>query len=146
MSGSTQWPKVWEPYLIPFFVWCWLGLVWTCLLQTRLASLALVTPGFLILLHGIKSTKQFFQIVFSPTLEQIYAMSKNILPELVICLKPFPRLMDKFHLQQRVRKIPFASVIEADHECRKLQMEIERGRPDLFLCAIIFPIGAVYLC
>lgn len=76
-----------------------------------------------------KSTKQLFQIVFSPTLEQIYAMSKNILPELVICLKPFPRLMDKFHLQQRVRKIPFASVIEADHECRKLQMEIERGRP-----------------
>lgn len=84
--------------------------------------------------------------MFSPTLEQIYAMSKNILPELVICLKPFPRLMDKFHLQQRVRKIPFASVIEADHECRKLQMEIERGRPYVFLCAIIFPIGAVYLC
>lgn len=54
--------------------------------------------------------------------------------------------MDKFHLQQRVRKIPFASVIEADYECRKLQMEIERGRPDVFLCAIIFPIGAVYLC
>lgn len=59
-------------------------------------------------------------------------MGKNILPELVICLKPFPRLMDKFHLQQRVRKIPYASVIEADQECRKLQMEIERGRPYVF--------------
>lgn len=54
-------------------------------------------------------------------------MSKNILPELVLCLRPFPRLMDKFHLTQRVKKIPYAVVIDTDYECRKLQVDIEKG-------------------
>lgn len=67
------------------------------------------------------------QIVFSPTLEQIFAMSKNILPELMVCLKPFPRLIDKFHLHQRNKKIPYAVVIDTDYECRKLQSNIEKG-------------------
>ncbi|XP_054274165.1 dynein axonemal heavy chain 2 [Macrosteles quadrilineatus] len=66
------------------------------------------------------------KIVFSPTLEQIFAMSKNILPELMVCLKPFPRLIDKFHLHQRNKKIPYAVVIDTDYECRKLQSDIEK--------------------
>lgn len=66
--------------------------------------------------------------MFNPTLEQIYAMGKIILPELVICIQGFPRLMEKFHLKQRVKRVPYAAVIAEDEECVRLQFEIEKGK------------------